>query len=322
MSSGVSRTLAAPTFSARWARLPVPGMGEHHGGGCQQRGERDLLDGRPVPGGGLLEPGRVDRVEAAAERKEGARMRCRTWCHSASSAASAVACTWNAFCTAATGAMARASASCAASTLLTPGAGSGLPRAASPARRTARRSARRRARSARRPAGRRGRGGRRRARGGCPPPGRAAGPGWPAGRGCRPARASGRPWWRSPGRRDRGPAPGGPARWRRPRRAGRSSRCRCGSRQLDGYAQHRDPVRRIADRAGEGPGGQPHRAEAEPGDGQVAADREGAGGSGGSARARYVRHAHSLAPAPVAAARSWQVAAIFAGLETEGRLDG
>ena len=27
MSSGVSWTLAAPTFSARWTRLPVPGMG-------------------------------------------------------------------------------------------------------------------------------------------------------------------------------------------------------------------------------------------------------------------------------------------------------
>ena len=27
MSSGVSRTLAAPAFSAKWARLPVPGMG-------------------------------------------------------------------------------------------------------------------------------------------------------------------------------------------------------------------------------------------------------------------------------------------------------
>jgi hypothetical protein len=27
MSSGVSRMLAAPTFSSRWVRLPVPGMG-------------------------------------------------------------------------------------------------------------------------------------------------------------------------------------------------------------------------------------------------------------------------------------------------------
>jgi hypothetical protein len=31
MSSGVSRTLAAPTFSARWARLPVPGTGSTTG---------------------------------------------------------------------------------------------------------------------------------------------------------------------------------------------------------------------------------------------------------------------------------------------------
>ena len=43
-----------------------PGDGEHHAGGCQQRGQRYLLDGRPVPGGGLLEPGRVDGIEAAA----------------------------------------------------------------------------------------------------------------------------------------------------------------------------------------------------------------------------------------------------------------
>ena len=43
---------------------------EHHGGGGQQRGERDLLDGCPVPGGGLLKPGRVDRIEAAAEREK------------------------------------------------------------------------------------------------------------------------------------------------------------------------------------------------------------------------------------------------------------
>ena len=33
------------------------GDGEHHRGGCQQGGERDLRGGRPVPGGGL--PSRV-----------------------------------------------------------------------------------------------------------------------------------------------------------------------------------------------------------------------------------------------------------------------
>ena len=54
------------------------GDGEHHRGGCQQCGERDLLDSRPVAGGGLLQPGRVNRVEAtdeAAARRLGTSLR-------------------------------------------------------------------------------------------------------------------------------------------------------------------------------------------------------------------------------------------------------